>query len=106
MISVRYVLAYEVVTRYGLVQLTEEEPVLVAEDRGKIIFHCLPGPFTPEGIAALNVAAAQVIAGGQWFQLWRGEIISLDSPQTDDRGADAGLHRGSLVDQAAGPRHR
>lgn len=101
MLSVRYVLAYEVETPGGTVELTETDPVCVTERRGHVTFHCLPGPFTAEGVEALTAAAKKVLAGGQWFQLWQGDIISMDSPENDDGGCDGGVHRGPLVQEGA-----
>lgn len=31
-------------------------------------------------IRVINPACADFLAGGQWFQLWDGEIITMDSP--------------------------
>lgn len=64
----------------------------------------VPRPLLPEGVAALNSATAQVLAGGQWFQLWRGEVVSIHSPEF--RGFRHGrIHRGPLVDRAPQPRN-
>ena len=90
MLSVRYV--------YGD-DLSNYEPVRVKETRGSVTFELSRGLFLPEGVAGLNSATAQVLAGGQWFQLWRGEIVSMASPEP--KGFDyARVHRGSMVDQA------
>ena len=83
---------------------TFDEPVAVRETRGTIRFELYRGLFLPEGVAALNVATTQVLAGGQWFQLWRGEIVSMSSPEFKEF-TDARIHRGPLVDQASGPDH-
>ncbi|MEU2724005.1 hypothetical protein [Streptomyces smyrnaeus] len=87
-------------TRTGL---SVDEPVRVTETRGHITYELHNGLFRPEGVAALNSATRAVLAGGQWFQLWKGEIISMESPEQEER--HAGIHRGPLVDQEAGPRH-
>ena len=42
-----------------------------------------------------------LLAGGQWFQLWRGEIVSMHSPEL--REFDARIHRGPLANQAPSP---
>lgn len=81
------------------------EPVAVKETRGSIQFELYRGLFLPEGIAALNSATRAILDGGQWFQLWRGEIVSMASP-TYREYADGRIHRGPLVDQASRPRHR
>lgn len=90
--------------RFILTDLRESDPVEVEERRGQVRYLLSRGLFVPEGVAALNSATAQVLAGGQWFQLWRGEIVSMSSPVV--RGDYAGVHRGPLVDQAARPRYR
>lgn len=76
-----------------------DEPVAVRETRGKIQFQLYRGLFLPEGVAALNSAVQQLLAGGQWFQLWRGEIVSMRSPLLKEPYGR--IHRGSLVDQEA-----
>lgn len=74
-LTVRYVLASEVELPEGPLRLTEEHPIVATEERGEITYHCLPGPFTEAGVRAQTAATAGILAGGQVFQLWRGEII-------------------------------
>lgn len=81
---------------YVLKDLPEDAPVVVREGRGRIKFELCQGLFVPEGVAALNSAAAKVVAGGQWFQLWRGDVVSLFSPDLEEVPS-ARVHRGSLV---------
>lgn len=83
---------------------TWEQPVITEERRGNLRFKLCRGLFRPQGVAGLNSAVHQLLAGGQWFQLWRGEIVSMHSPEL--REFDARIHRGSLADQAPRPRHR
>lgn len=78
-------------------------PIRVAEGRGHINFKVHHRLFLPEGVAALNSAVEQLLSGGQWFQLWKGEVVSIHSPQIGE--FDAGLHRGPLVDETTRPRH-
>lgn len=86
---------------YELADLPEDAPVRVKEGRGWVNYELSRGIYRPEGVAALNSATAQVIAGGQWFQLWRGDVVSLHSPEL--RGMPhARIHRGPLVQE--GPR--
>ncbi|HCA85503.1 MAG TPA: hypothetical protein DEQ61_08420 [Streptomyces sp.] len=80
-------------------------PVAVKERRGDITFELCRGLFLPEGVAALNSAVGQILAGGQWFQLWKGEVVSMASPELREYRS-ARIHRGPLVEQEAGPRHR
>lgn len=86
---------------YELADLCRDAPVRVSESRGNVTFELHRGLFVPEGVAALNSAVEMLLAGGQWFQLWKGEVVSVHSPQI--RGWDGGVHRGPLVDQAARP---
>lgn len=85
-------------------ELDVNRPVEARERRGHITYRLARGLFLPEGVAGLNSAVQQVLAGRQWFQLWKGEIVSMDSPATLG-GYCARIHRGPLVDQAAGPNH-
>lgn len=84
-------------------ELTFEDPVEVEERRGSIKFKLCRGLFLPEGVAGLNSAVRQLLAGGQWFQLWKGEVVSMASPEL--REFHAGLHRGPLADQTPRPRN-
>lgn len=84
--------------------LAEDAPIRVIEGRGWVHYELCRGLFVPEGVAALNTAAKQVLAGGQWFQLWRGDIVSMQSPGSE--GHDGWLHRGPLVHQASGSQNR
>lgn len=96
MLEVRYVYDDE---------CTIEFPVQVKERRGRIEFGLCRGLFLPLGVAALNQSAARLLAGGQWFQLWKGEVVSMASPELREF-KNAGIHRGSLADEAPRPRHR
>ncbi|WP_275558605.1 hypothetical protein [Streptomyces sp. 5-6(2022)] len=83
---------------------TWEQPVEAEERRGNLRFKLYRGLFRPEGVAALNSTVQQLLAGGQWFQLWRGEIVSMHSPELREF-KDGRIHRGPLVDEKAGPRY-
>lgn len=86
---------------YELANLSEYAPVRITEGRGWVNYELSKGLFLPEGVAALNSANTQLLAGGQWFQLWRGDVVSMRSPES--RGASrARIHRGPLVQE--GPR--
>jgi len=81
--------------------LSEDAPVRIKEGRGWVNYELAGGLFLPEGVAALNSAVTQLLAGGQWFQLWRGEVITARSPAF--KGARHGrVYRGPLVQE--GPR--
>ena len=81
---------------YQLEDLAEDAPVRVLEGRGWVRYELARGLFVPEGVAALNSAASMIVAGGQWFQLWRGEVVRFDSPQLEGV-PHARVHRGPLV---------
>jgi hypothetical protein len=34
-------------------------------------------------IGTLNRSIEEFLAGGQWFQLWHGEIVTMDSPEAN-----------------------
>lgn len=87
--------------RFELEDLPEDAPVRVKEGRGWIRYELSRGLYRPEGVAALNSAVAQVIAGGQWFQLWRGDVVSLRSPEMRVVPR-ARVRRGSLVQEGPG----
>lgn len=90
MLSVTYVLA----------DLPEDAPVVVKEGRGRVKYELSRGLFVPEHAAALEAATNGIIAGGQWFQLWRGDVISLHSPEL--KGCPhARIHRGPLVQEGS-----
>lgn len=66
---------------YELADLGREVPLMARESRGEIRIKASREHFTPAGIAALNVLAEEILAGGHWVQLWNGETVSMD-----DRG--------------------
>lgn len=84
---------------------SHDEPVAIKETRGKIRFELYRGLFLPEGVAALNSATQALLSGGQWFQLWKGEVVSLASPEFKEPPYGR-IHRGPLADQAPRPRYR
>ncbi|MER5461597.1 hypothetical protein ABT010_13105 [Streptomyces sp. NPDC002668] len=90
---------------YDLEDLSEDAPVRVKEGRGWIKYELSRGLFMPEHAAALEVATGKILAGGQWFQLWRGDVVSLQSPEVKGL-PHARIYRGPLVDQTTGPSHR
>lgn len=89
---------------YELADLPEDAPVRVKEGRGWVNYELSRGLFVPEHAAALAAATNGIIAGGQWFQLWRGDVVSLNSPELKGL-PHARIHRGQVAHQTAGPRH-
>lgn len=97
MLSVRFELAQRVKLPNGtVVTLSWGNPILCMENRGSVVYYCCPGPFTAEGVQALNVSVEKLLDGGQWFQLWGGEVVSINTPETP--GVTNGrVHRGQVV---------
>lgn len=85
---------------YELADLPEDAPVRVKEGRGWVKYELSRGLFVPEHAAALTAATTEVIAGGQWFQLWRGDVVSLNSPELKGL-PHARIHRGPLVQEGS-----
>ena len=50
------------------------------ERKGLVTVNVSPDALVDEFAQALNAAVGELLAGGQWFQLWRGEIVTMDSP--------------------------
>ena len=85
-----------------LADLPDDTPVIVEERRGQVLKLCSRRHFTPEAVAALNSAAEATLEGGQWFQLWKGEIVSMASPEDENgSGKVARLHRGQVAHKAS-----
>jgi hypothetical protein len=70
---------------FELGDLGYEVPLIARESRGEIRILASRDHYTPAGIAALNALAEGLLEGGQWFQAWEGEIISMDTPELDDK---------------------
>lgn len=85
---------------YELEDLPVDAPVVVREGRGWVKYELAKGLFLPEHAAALEAATKGVLAGGQWFQLWRGDVVSLTSPELKGL-PHARIHRGPLVQEGA-----
>jgi hypothetical protein len=54
--------------------------VQIVEDCGIVRLHVSPIAPAELLILFLNPAIERFLAGGQWFQLWQGEIVTMDSP--------------------------
>lgn len=65
-------------------QLSAFDPaplVEIRERKGLVAVHVSPVTEADEFVHALNPAVAELLAGGQWFQHWEGEIVTMDSPE-------------------------
>jgi hypothetical protein len=63
-----------------LLEKEEDYPVCVKERKGLVSVHIDPALSAVEFAAAMNPATRQQLDGGQWFQLYAGEIID-NSPE-------------------------
>ena len=56
--------------------------VHIVEDCGVVTLHVSPQAPADLLVCFLNPAIAKLLAGKQWFQLWEGEIVTMDSAET------------------------
>ena len=54
--------------------------VELREHKGLVTLYVSPTATIDEIAPILNTSIEELLAGGQWFQLWRGEIVTIDSP--------------------------
>jgi hypothetical protein len=88
-------------------ELPPDVPLEARESRGLIRLAVNPRDFSDEAVQGFNAFTTQVLAGGTWFQLWKGEIVSMDSPEDPRQGGTiARLHRGPVDQEAPESRHR
>lgn len=57
--------------------------VQVREWEGHVRVHVCPDVSPDRFVKVINPSTERFLAGGQWFQLWQGEIITMDSPEAD-----------------------
>lgn len=88
---------------YEVDDLGPGQVVEIRESRGLVGIHVARTATAHEFVRALNPSLEELLAGGQWFQLWKGEIVTMDSPEDPrDGGTVARLHRGQVVQEGAG----
>lgn len=63
-----------------LLEKEDDYPVCVKENKGLVSVHIDPALSTVEFAAAMNPATNELLDGGQWFQMYAGEIID-NSPE-------------------------
>jgi hypothetical protein len=63
--------------------------VQIRESRGVVRLHVCAEVLSQDLVQALNPAIENFLRGGQWFQLWQGEIVTMDSPATVESDAHA-----------------
>lgn len=66
---------------YKLADLDLEEPVKIWENRGRTAVELDRSLYTQVGVDGLNTTHMDLLGSGKWFQLWRGEIVSVNSPE-------------------------
>ncbi|MGW5431839.1 hypothetical protein ACWET9_32270 [Streptomyces sp. NPDC004059] len=63
-------------------KLKPDSLVEIEETRGHLVFRLREGAVAEEFIPPLNAAIADFLSRGTWFQIWRGQVISCDSPDS------------------------
>lgn len=53
----------------------------IREDKGLVALHISPLATVEQFVHIINPGNVEFLAGGCWFQLWRGEIVTMDSPE-------------------------
>lgn len=53
----------------------------IREAKGIVTLNIAPTATAEEFTQALNASLDELLAGGQWFQQWEGEIVTMDSPE-------------------------
>lgn len=59
----------------------------IREWRGAVRLHICPDLTADELALAVNKPIEVFLAGKQWFQLWKGEIVTMDSPDWPEASA-------------------
>jgi len=68
--------------RFELDDLEDDNALDITEDRGQLVFK-VRRDLEPEQIMeVLTEGAAKVLAGGHWFQEWKGDIITVEPCET------------------------
>jgi hypothetical protein len=62
-------------------QIDLRKCVEVRESCGLVVVHVASSATAAQFVRAINPPTERFLAGGQWFQLWQGEIITMDSPE-------------------------
>ncbi|MFF4791924.1 hypothetical protein ACFY2M_19645 [Streptomyces sp. NPDC001276] len=66
--------------RFELSRMEPSPIVHVREYKGQIVVPVSPTATLDQFLRILNRSMEQMLAGGQFFQVWRGEIVTMDSP--------------------------
>lgn len=75
-----------ITVEYTLEDLPNDRDFDVQEDRGRVAIK-VGRHLSPEQIVSgLNQVSQAILAGGHWFQEWKGDIITMDSRVCDESG--------------------
>lgn len=53
----------------------------IREHKGLVALHVSPLARVEQLVNQINPSIEEFLAGGCWFQLWRGEIVTMESPE-------------------------
>jgi hypothetical protein len=62
-------------------QIDLRKCVEVRESCGLVVVHVAAAATADDFVRAINPSTERFLAGGQWFQLWQGEIITMEPPE-------------------------
>jgi hypothetical protein len=65
---------------FELSRLQPSPIVHIREYKGEVVLPVRPTATAEQLVDAINPPIEEFLAGAQWFQLWRGEIVTMDSP--------------------------
>jgi hypothetical protein len=68
--------------RFELSRMDPSPILQVREYRGKVVVLVRATATLDEFVSLLNRSTEELLAGGQFFQVWRGEIVTMDSPSS------------------------
>ncbi|MGW2223898.1 hypothetical protein [Streptomyces formicae] len=66
---------------FSIHDLEPGEYVEIRERRGLVDIRVERTATADQFVQAVNPAIEEFLAGAQWFQLWQGEIVDMDSPE-------------------------
>ncbi|WP_406501907.1 hypothetical protein OHA04_37340 [Streptomyces sp. NBC_01590] len=66
---------------YQISSFTPAPLVEIRERKGAVTLSVSPTASAEEFVQAVNPSIEELLAGGQWFQHWEGEIVTMESPE-------------------------
>jgi hypothetical protein len=67
---------------YAVSPFRPAPPVDIREHKGHVALYVPPTATIDEIAPTLNTSIEEFLAGGRWFQLWHGEIVTMDPPSS------------------------